>query len=144
MQGKGAGSLTECRVLRGGGWAVLHFWEMLLSFPVWSLSDFRIEAGSLHSCLLQTFNFPAQVIPTHTHCPAFEEHSACSVGLPLPPTDQAQLLTSPHILCSLLSYTCASLPFPLRLSLRSKVVTLNSCFSNRPHVTGYLSIGGFS
>lgn len=40
----------------------------------------------------------------------------------------------------------SSLPLCLlfsEVSLQSKVVTLNSCFSNYPHVTGYLLIGGF-
>lgn len=50
----------------------------------------------------------------------------------------------PHTLLLHVSFS----PLPLCLlfsevSLRSKVVTLNSCFSNHPHVTGYLLIGGF-
>ena len=49
------------------------------------------------------------------------------------------LISLPHVSLS---------PLPLCLlfsevSLQSKVVTVNSCFSNRPHVTGYLLIGGF-
>ena len=49
------------------------------------------------------------------------------------------LISLPHVSLS---------PLPLCLlfsevSLQSKVVTLNSCFSNHPHVTGYLLIGGF-
>lgn len=72
-----------------------------------------------------------------SHCPAVRP--GCSfLTSPLSPPPSSSSL-SPHVSLS---------PLPLCLlfsevSLQSKVVTLNSCFSNRPHVTGYLLIGGF-
>lgn len=55
-------------------------------------------------------------------------------------------LSPPPFLTPLPHVSLSSLPLCLlfsEVSLQSKVVTLNSCFSNYPHVTGYLLIGGF-
>lgn len=72
-----------------------------------------------------------------SHCPAGRPGCSFLTGPLSPPPSSSSL--SPHVALS---------PLPLCLlfsevSLQSKVVTLNSCFSNRPHVTGYLLIGGF-
>ena len=72
-----------------------------------------------------------------SHFPAGRPGSSLLTGPLSPPPSSSSL--SPHVSLS---------PLPLCLlfsevSLQSKAVTLNSCFSNRPHVTGYLLIGGF-
>lgn len=69
-----------------------------------------------------------------------------SLPPPFPPWPSHLPPASPVSLTPLPRVSFSPLPLGLRfseVSLRSKVVTLNSCFSNHPHVTGYLLRGGF-
>lgn len=94
-------------------------------------------AGNGLQLALHTAPFEKAVRSRAVSLLSFQQASACS---------SFPALSPPLLLTLLLHVSFSPLPLCLlfsEVSLRSKVVTLNSCFSNHPHVTGYLLIGGF-